>query len=104
MDLTGIPPPQMDWSNPQLHEAWKSFKQHIELIFSGPLANKDEKAKCSYLLLWIGEKGRSILNTWTDLTDDDREKLETYYTRYERYVQPQMSAKANKQLNSLSRN
>ena len=68
MDLSGVPTPKMDWTSAHISEEWKNFKQHAELIFKGPLADKDEQEKCSYLLLWIGDKGRYIYNTWTDLT------------------------------------
>ncbi len=34
-------------------------------MFSGPLREKDEADKCSYLLLWIREKGHDVYNTWT---------------------------------------
>ena len=28
----------------------------------------------SYLLIWFGQKGRDIYNTWTDITDEDKSK------------------------------
>ena len=28
--------------------------------------------KCNYLLIWCGEKGRDIANTWSDVTDFER--------------------------------
>ncbi|KAJ8332643.1 hypothetical protein SKAU_G00424320 [Synaphobranchus kaupii] len=56
-------------------------------MFSGPLHAKEEEEKCSYLLLWIGEKGRDIFNTWT-LTADQRKVLTTYYDGFEAYVMP----------------
>lgn len=33
MDLSGIPPPKMDWESTNLPEAWKKFQQHVDLIF-----------------------------------------------------------------------
>ena len=45
MDLSGIPPPKMDWESTNLPEAWKKFQQHVDLIFSGPLSEKDENIK-----------------------------------------------------------
>lgn len=87
MDSFGVPAPKMDWESANLPEAWRRFKQHAELIFSGPLREKREQDKCSYLLLWIGEKGRDIFNTWT-LTDEDATKLQTYYDKYTAYLTP----------------
>ena len=40
----------------------------------------------SYLLIWVGQKGRDIYNTWTDITDEDKSKLKTYYDRFEAHV------------------
>lgn len=48
-------------------------------MFKGPLRARNEEEKCSYLLLWVGEKGRDVYHTWT-LTADDAKKLKTYYT------------------------
>lgn len=79
--------PQMDWDCSNLPQAWKKFRQHVELMFSGPLREKTEPEKCSYLLLWIGEKGRDVHSTWT-LTADERKKLQTYYGKFESYVEP----------------
>ena len=42
----------MDWDAENLPERWKRFRQHVELMFSGPLAAKKEEEKCSYLLMW----------------------------------------------------
>ncbi|KAJ8332653.1 hypothetical protein SKAU_G00424420 [Synaphobranchus kaupii] len=87
MENTGVPTPRMDWDSSNVPDAWRKFRQHIELMFSGPLRAKEEEGKCSYLLLWIGEKGRDIFNTWT-LTADQRKVLTTYYDGFEAYVMP----------------
>ena len=68
MDLSGIPPPVMNWKASNLPEQWEKFQLHVELIFSGPLKNKNEPEKVSYLLLWIGEEGRQIYKTWTGIS------------------------------------
>ena len=85
--MEGVPMPKMDWDSSNLPDAWKKFRQHVELMFSGPLSAKGEEVKCSYLLLWIGEKGRDVYNTWT-LTADERKVLKTYYEGFEAYVIP----------------
>ena len=43
--------------------------------------------KCSYLLLWIGDKGRDIFNTWT-LTEAEAKLLKTCDGKFEEYVTP----------------
>ena len=63
MDLNGIPQPQMNWESTNLPETWKKFQQHVRLILDGPLGEKDEKVKITYLLLWVGEKGRDIFSS-----------------------------------------
>ena len=87
MDSYGVPAPRMDWDSTNLPEAWRRFQQHAQLMFTGPLKAKDEADQCSYLLLWIGEKGRDVFNTWT-LTADEAKKLKTYYDKYTAYITP----------------
>lgn len=79
MDSFGVPFPRMDWDSTNLTEAWRHFSQHAQLMFTGPLREKEEADKCSYLLLWIGEKGRDIFNTWT-LTQGEQESIEEFVT------------------------
>jgi hypothetical protein len=64
---SGIPTPKFDWESTNLPEQWRKFKSHVELIFDGPLKEKSEEVKFNYLLLWIGDNGREIRETWTDL-------------------------------------
>ena len=82
-----MPSPKINWDSPNLPGEWKRFRQHVDLMFSGPLSSKKEEERCSYLLLWIGEKGRDIFNTWT-LTVDEAKLLKSYYDRFEAYVMP----------------
>ena len=73
-----------------LPEQWKKFHSHVEL-FKGPLHEKDEEIKVTYLLLWVGDKGREISNTWADMTADDRKKLGPHYKQFKDYVQPKLN-------------
>ncbi len=79
--------PTMNWEATNLPEAWRKFQHHAELMFSGPLKKKGEDEKCSYLLLWVGEKGRDIFNTWT-LFADEVNILKSYYDCFTAYVEP----------------
>ncbi|XP_060593701.1 uncharacterized protein LOC132748167 [Ruditapes philippinarum] len=90
MDLSGIPPPVMNWQSSNLIEQWQKFKLNVELIFSGPLKSKSEEEKVSYLLLWIGDEGREVYRTW-DLSAEDAKKLNTYYVKYKDHVQPKLN-------------
>ena len=56
-------------------------------MFSGPLAAKKEEEKFSYLLIWCGEKGRDIANTCSDVTEDDKKELKTYFERFANHVE-----------------
>ena len=95
MDLSGVPTPKFDWESTNLPDQWQKFKSHVELIFNGPLKEKSEEVKVNYLLLWIGDRGREIRNTWTDLDSEDQEeersKLKTYYDRFQAHVQPKLN-------------
>lgn len=85
MDFAAVPSPHMNWESSNSPDVWHKFRQHAELMFAGPLKTRGEDKKCSYLLLWIGEKGRD--NTWA-LTTDEAKVLKTYYDKYEAYVMP----------------
>lgn len=87
MDIAGVPSPKINWDSSNLPGEWKKFRQHVQLMFTGPLRSKNQAEKCSYLLLWVGEKGRDIFNTWA-LTEDAAKELTTYYDRFEEYVMP----------------
>ena len=80
MDYSGVPAPTIDWSSSNLPEARDKFQKHVELMFSGPYKSRSEAEKCSYLLIRVGEKGRDIHSTWTELKDAD--KLATHYTNF----------------------
>jgi len=86
-ELTGLPVPSMDWEAADLPRALHKFKSLSELIFTGPLVDKDEHIKVKYLLIWSGEEGIDLVSTW-QLTADDAKKLETYWTRFEQYASP----------------
>ena len=51
-----------------------------------PAKKKEEKN--SYLLIWCGEKGRGLVNTWSNISEDDKKKLKTYLDRFEAQVEP----------------
>lgn len=95
MDLTGVPTPKMDWDSQNLLETFRKFRQHVELIFAGALADKDEKIKVTYLLLWVGERGREIFNTMT-LSAEERKSTEAIANKFEKHVQPKSNPVFNR--------
>jgi len=82
---SGIQPPQMNWNGSDLPTAYKSFKQYCQLIFDVPLNQKEEKVKATYILLWIGEEGRKILNSF-ELSDE--EKIDVIFAKFTTHVEP----------------
>jgi hypothetical protein len=91
MELTGVPMPKMDWASSNLPEAWTQFQEHTALIFAGPLRDREESEKCTYLLLWIGQKGREIHKSW-NLTVEQNKKLDVLYKKFLEYVQPKLNS------------
>ena len=100
--------PTLNWDSPALNDAWTQFKQHARLMFIGPLNNKTEVQTVSYLLLWVGKKGRDIYSTFqftsrrttpsaqheyddvaSDTTEaENRNNLDTVCTKFREYVTP----------------
>ena len=87
MELNGVPPPSMDWNSTNLPEAWRQFYEHAELIFKGPLKGKGDDVQITYLLLWIGKKGRDIYKT-LPLSEDDRKTFSAIGKAFKEHVQP----------------
>lgn len=89
--MEGIPAPRINWDSSNLVDEWEKFERHVKLIFDGPLKEKDEEQKVSYLLLWVGDRGREIRHSWKDISADDEKKLQTYYSKFQKYVQPKLN-------------
>ena len=62
MELAGIIPLSMQ-DDTNLPEQWEKFMRHTALMFTGPFKSKTEEEKVSYLLLWVGDKGRDVCHT-----------------------------------------
>ena len=87
METTLGSTPKMDWESGDLPTAWKSFKQHVQFMFDGPLKGKNEETKCKCLMIWVGNKGCDIYSTW-NLQKAESKLLKTYYDKFENYVKP----------------
>ncbi|KAK2716052.1 hypothetical protein QYM36_010582 [Artemia franciscana] len=86
MDSVHCSTPTINWNSQNLKHAWKRFKQHAKFMFSGPLSGKAETVKCSYLLLWVGEKSRDIFNTFTIAHSE--QNVSAYLAKFDTYVKP----------------
>ena len=49
-----------------------NFFQHVQFMFSGPLKDKNEEEKSSFLMVWVGEKGRSMFQTWNSNVENKK--------------------------------
>ncbi len=87
MDLNGVPTPCMDWNCTNLPEAWRKFQQHTDLILRGPLKDKGDDVKITYLLLWIGDKGRDIFDTLS-LSEEQKTSLNAVCGAIKLHIQP----------------
>ena len=86
-ELSGIEPPRMNWLAADLPTEFASFRQYCELIFRGPFADKDEAARVTYILLWVGQEGLRMYNTW-DLSDADSKKVDVIWGRFRALIEP----------------
>ena len=81
--------PSFDWSKASL-ASWNKFESHCKLMFNGPLHGKAASIKCSYMLIWLGEKGREVFSTW-DLEADELNVVDTYFQKFKEYITPQVN-------------
>ena len=92
MATSGFAPPSLSWSSTNLPEAYRSFRQYTTLIFDGRFANKTEKEKVTYLLIWIGSHGRDIYEGWTWNSPDDKFKLKLVLDKFQQHIEPQVNS------------
>ena len=83
--------PQMNWDAPDPITAFARFKQKCQLMFSSVLKDADDEEKASYILLWSGEKGLDIYNSWTFRKEEDRKKPAIIFERFENQLEPKTS-------------
>ena len=79
--------PTITWTAPDAAQQFKKFKRTCQLYFEGPLADLNEERKIKYLLLWAGEEGQEVSDSW-GLSDADKKKIDVYWTKFEKYVNP----------------
>ena len=81
--------PSFDWDKPT-QQAWLEFENHVNLMFDGPLSGKTNKVKSSYLLIWVGAKGREVFTTWS-LADNEKDKPYVYLEKFKQHITPQVN-------------
>ena len=48
--------PEMSWIVQDLNQEWRRFYRQAMCIFEGPLHDKEDSVKVSYVKLWVGDK------------------------------------------------
>ena len=85
---TPISTPQMNWEAPDPTEAFAKFRQRCELMFKSVLKAVEKEEQVSYLLLWVGEKGLDMYNSWTFEDESDRKDPKKVLDRYMENLEP----------------
>ena len=55
--------PTIDWEASDLFQEFRRFREHVNFVFEGPLAQNDNKVHAGWLGTWIGAQGREIYRT-----------------------------------------
>ena len=79
--------PSINWDSKNLRDEWRNFEQHARLMFKGPLKKTSEEEKASYVLLWVGQRGREIFNSW-DLSDSESKDTNIIYQKFKQFADP----------------
>ena len=64
---------------------WKYYSR-------APLNEATEAVKCNYVIYWSGDHGMDLVDKWTTkgkVTEENKETLNTYWTKFEEYIHPQ---------------
>ena len=85
----------MDWASTDQSTAFLKFKEYCELVFKGPLAKKSAPEKATYLLLWLGQEGIDIFNTW-ELDENQKNDPQVVMAKYEKHFEPKSNFRLNR--------
>ena len=86
-------PSEISWTAQDLHQEWRRFKRQAQCIFDGPLHDKEESVKVSYLKLWVGNKGLDVFEGFSFTQPEDAAKLAVVLKKFEDYCTPQKKKK-----------
>ena len=68
-------------------DTWNKFEKHCRLMFDGPLKGKSAKEQCANILLWVGERGRTIHESW-NLTEEENKNPKIICDKFKEFVEP----------------
>ena len=83
--------PQMNWDAADPVTAFGRFKPKCQLMFKSVLKDTDDEEKVSYILLWSGEKGLDMYNSWTFTKEGDKKKPDVIFEKFENQLEPKTS-------------
>ena len=87
MSIEKLTSPSMKWTSKNLSEDWKRFEEHAKLMFQGPLTKTKDEERAAYILIWVGETGRDICNSW-NITDAERKSPTTLFANFRTHTAP----------------
>uniref|UniRef100_A0A0L8ICH3 Uncharacterized protein n=1 Tax=Octopus bimaculoides TaxID=37653 RepID=A0A0L8ICH3_OCTBM len=79
--------PTMNGEADDIVESFKKFKQKTQLAFKSFLKGATADEKVSYILLWTGEKGLDLFNSW-DMSESDCNNPDILLKKFERHLEP----------------
>lgn len=86
-EMIAFVPPTFDWKSDDLPSAFKNFMNYCKLIFSGPLSAKNELEKVTYILLWMGQEGINVYETW-ELTAKQKSNPDEIFSLFQKHFEP----------------
>ncbi|XP_045104351.1 uncharacterized protein LOC123499883 [Portunus trituberculatus] len=85
--MSGITVPALDWDAADLPTAFRRFRNYVNHVFGGPLADQTKEAKASYLMLWLGPVGIELLETF-NLSAEMKKDVGCILDRFETHCAP----------------
>jgi hypothetical protein len=80
--------PEMSWIVQDINQEWRRFYRQAMFIFEGPLHDKEDSVKVSYVKLWVGDKGLDVFEGFTFSQTADAKKLDIVLKNFEDYCTP----------------
>ena len=84
-ESTGLPCPKMDWSNSDRPQAYQEFEQIANIWHK--IKNIKESEQHNYIILWSGNEGPRMFNTWR-LTDDELKDQKNVWEKFATQIEP----------------
>ena len=80
--------PQINWEATESVEAFRKFRKKCELMFKSILKEIAKEEQVNYLLLWVGEQGRDMYNSWAFEDEDERKDPAKILDRFMEHLEP----------------